>query len=129
MNHALALASFFIAPVSLGGYFHNDADFAVSVVAYHAGTSVGVDFISREPYSNPASALGRPTIDTTGDGFAGPPSAAIPVVPPYAAFRAHELVTIGGGGHLILELGTPATNDPDNPHGIDLIVFGNAFST
>ncbi len=32
------------------------------------GEGIGVDFIDGRPFNNPDTALGRPTVDTTGDG-------------------------------------------------------------
>lgn len=101
-------------------------DFAVEVVEYVPGMGVGFDAVSGEPFDNPQMALGPPTVDTTGTGFEIPADQAVPVVPVYPAFRAHELVTIGDGGWLTLRFGRPVYNDPFNPYGIDFIIFGNA---
>jgi len=47
-----------------------------------------------------------------------------PFNPPYGE---DEIVSIGGGGSLVVSFDEPVTDDPDNPFGIDLIVFANAF--
>jgi hypothetical protein len=102
-------------------------DFATTVVDYVPGAGIGTDWLSGEPDSDPATALGRPTVDTTGDNWFVPESTPMPVVPPGTAWRAFEIVTVGTGGHLILGFDHPVWNNPDNPFGLDLIVFGNAF--
>jgi hypothetical protein len=107
-------------------YVYDPADFATEVVDYVPGTGVPTDFLSGEPYDNPANALGRPTVDTTGDAFSMPEAERVPAVPVYGPWRARELVTVGQGGRLVVKFDRPVTNDPQNPHGIDLLVFGNS---
>lgn len=47
---------------------------------------------------------------------------------PFAsAYEADEIVAIGRGGSLVLQFDHPVTNDPNNPFGIDLLIFGNTF--
>ena len=84
--------------------------------------------ISYSPGSNPAggftiasSALGEPTRFTGGPFF---PQAVTPFQP---AFMTSELVSIGAGGQLVVAFDHDVTDDPRNPFGVDLIVFGNAF--
>ncbi len=125
----LAAAASLIPVVShtAGAYTHDPSDFATLVVDYTAGTGIGTDFLNSQPYNDPAAALGRPTVDTTGDGWqTGPPSEAQPVVPVYPAFRSFEIVTVGDGGSLTLSFDHPVRDDPHNPFGIDFIVFGNS---
>jgi hypothetical protein len=102
-------------------------DFAIEVVEYVEGSGVGSDFITGDPFNNSNCALGRPTLETTGDGGFIPVEENVPVVPVCSAFRAFELVTIGDSGHLTVKFSHPVANDKNNPYGIDLIVFGNAF--
>jgi outer membrane protein assembly factor BamB len=102
-------------------------EFADSVVDYVEGTGVGNDYISGEPFNNPATALGRPTVDSTGEDWSIPESTAVPVVDVYPVFRAFEIVTVGTDGSLILEFDHNIENDPDNPYGVDFIVYGNAY--
>jgi hypothetical protein len=47
-------------------------DFAAEVVSYTEGAGVGFDPIDFEFYNQPATALGRPTLETTGDMDIGP---------------------------------------------------------
>lgn len=90
------------------------AQFASNVVLYEPGLGASAAF------QNPGSALGEPArfID---DPFGGA------VTPFNAPFLGSQLVQVGRGGSLVLELSTPASNDAAHPYGVDLIVFGNAF--
>jgi hypothetical protein len=88
---------------------------ASTVVAYVPGTGAG------SAYQQPASALGEPS-RFTGVGIE--PGAVTPFRPP---FLPTEVVSIGRGGHLVLAFADPVQDDPRNPYGIDLVVYGNAF--
>lgn len=88
---------------------------ASRVVSYVAGSGAGGAF------QNPARALGAPS-RFTGAGIE--PGAVTPFRP---AFLSSELVSVGRGGELVLAFDQPVTDDPRNPWGIDLIVFGNAM--
>jgi hypothetical protein len=110
-------------------YANPPSPFAVEVVEYVPGTGVGSDWISGDPYDNPATALGRPTVDTTGDDWFIPVDEPVPVVPVYPPFRAFEVVTIGYDGYLVLAFDHAVRNDPDNPYGLDFIIFGCASLT
>jgi len=107
------------------GYDYDANDFAVEVVSYVEGAGVGFDVIDFEPYNQPETALGRPTLETTGDMDIGP-NTVMAVVPVYPAWRSFEVVTIGSGGELVLRFNHHVGDDEDNPYGIDFIVFGNA---
>ncbi len=116
-----------VAPAS-ANYTYNPSDFATEVISYTPGVGVGTDWISGQPFADPTTALGRPTVDTTGDNFLlGPASMAIPVNPVFAPFRSHELVTVGAGGTLILKFEKPVEDHAANPFGIDLLIYGNSF--
>ena len=116
----------FLTTIALGlDYDLND--FATEVVQYVEGSGVGKDWISGQPYNNLNCALGRPTLETTGDGWFIPPDESVPVVPVYTPFRAFEVVTIGNGGHLTVKFNHRIADDENNPYGIDFIVFGNAL--
>jgi len=108
------------------GYEYDANDFATEVVSYVKGTGVGLDYIDLTPFDNPNKALGRPTVDTTGDKDNMPVSSIVPVVGVYSAFRSFELVSVGHGGQLILKFSHPVSDDRNNPYGIDFIIFGNA---
>jgi hypothetical protein len=53
----------------------------------------------------------------------GPPIGTDPAIP-----NNNSIVALGGpGGAITLRFDTPVTDDPDNPLGLDCIVFSNAF--
>jgi hypothetical protein len=86
------------------------------VVSYDEGTGAPAN------YKVPAAALGKPTLFTDPSGSFGG------VVTPFnSSFGVGETVSIGAGGSLVVQFAEPVTNDPLNPFGIDLIVFGNSF--
>jgi hypothetical protein len=103
------------------------SEYATRVVEYVPGSGIGFDTIDFAPFDDPLNALGRPTIDTTGEGIFLPETNPVPVVAVSPPFRAFELVSIGGGGRLTLAFDHPVLDEPDNPFGIDVIVYGNAF--
>jgi len=108
--HAAILAVM-VATTTLGA----DSPFATEVVAFDPGIGgvPGYDF--------PEAALGEPTRTTGGGLF---PAAVTPFQP---AFLASELVSLGVGGSIVLAFDHQVLDDPANPYGIDLLVFGNAF--
>lgn len=85
-------------------------------------------WIEYDPGSNPAPGYTTPGVVLgaperfTGEGvFPGVVSAFNP------PFGTDELLSIGAGGTLVVQFDTPVTDDPGNPFGIDLLIFGNAF--
>lgn len=90
--------------------------FAASVVSYTSGTGVGAG------YDNPTRAIGEPT-RLTGIGTEYQSTTN----PFAAAYESSGLVTVGRGGSLVLAFDHAVTNDPANPFGVDLLVFGNSF--
>ena len=92
-----------------------DSPFATRVVSYIAGTGAATG------HRNPQTALGEPTRIT------GTSSAPETVTPFQPAWMPNQIVSIGAGGSLTLELGQAAFDSPNNPFGVDLIVFSNAF--
>ncbi len=99
---ALALASLFLVPSV------TRAQFASAVVSYDHGTGFAANF------TNANAALGAPASG----------GSVTPYAPP---FSTSQLVSIGAGGWLTLQLGTPIVNDPTHPYGIDFLIFGNSF--
>ena len=71
--------------ISMAGgyaYEYDPNDFAAEVVSYIQGTGVTEDYIDGSYFNQPDTALGRPTVDTTGDdpyGYGIDPSEAVPV--------------------------------------------------
>ena len=102
-----------MSPTSLIVFALLTNPFANSVVSYNAGTGAA------EGYTDPISAIGEPT-RFTGEGvWPGVVSQFNP------SFMPSELVSIGVGGELVLSFNEPIQDNPANPWGIDLIVFGN----
>lgn len=90
--------------------------FAAEVVSFSQGTGAVAS------YANPANVLGSPTRFT---GVGTPyPGAVTPFNP---AWGNGDLYSIGSGGHITVRFGQPVVNDPANPFGIDLLIFGNSF--
>ena len=85
------------------------------VVSYNGGTLGSADYV------NPLTALGSPERFTGETG--GFPAAVSPFNP---VWGTDEMVNIGPGGSLVLRFNEPVVNDPLNPFGIDLLIFGNA---
>jgi hypothetical protein len=94
-----------------------DAQHATEVIEYLPGNASA-------PFLDPQTTLGPPTRMSGIPGVL--PSTVTPFQP---AFGAGELVTIGQGGRLTVAFDQPVTDDPGNPFGIDLLIFGNAFFT
>ncbi len=89
--------------------------FATSVVSYTPGAGAG-------SFVDPDAALGSPTRYTgTQYGFPGS------VTPFNPSFDPGECVSLGLGGELVVSFDHPVMNDPNNPYGLDLLVFGNSF--
>lgn len=99
---------------------HAQNPWAVSVETYVEGSAP-----ASGGYTDPTAALGRPTVLTYADYTELEPSTV--VVPVYPPWEPDEIVSIGEGGKLILEMGKPITNHPRNPYGVDFLVFGNAL--
>lgn len=92
------------------------------VIEYVPGEGIGTDFVSTEAFTNELVSLGQPTRYTSdSDNYGGA------VTPLNGAFRSNEVVSVGRGGSLTVAFDEPVTDDPRNPFGIDLLVFGNAF--
>jgi len=103
------------ADASAGQAGRGDDPFADVVVDYQTGANPVPGFTTAE------AALGPPQ-RFTGEGF--DPMVVSPFNPPW---RPDEVVSIGAGGSLTLMFDAPVTNDPANPFGIDLLIFGNAL--
>ena len=102
--------------------------FADTVADYVEGSGTGyADWLSGDPFTDPETALGRPTVDTTGDDWYIDGDEPVPTVPVYPAFRSFELTMIGKDGSLTLAFDHRVYDNPDNPYGVDFIVFGNSF--
>jgi hypothetical protein len=90
------------------------AQFADSVISYTQGDGV----ISG--YNDPTAALGAPTVY---NGYQN-------TDPFNPAYLPGDIVGIGtNGGSLTLQFNTPIQNNPNNPFGLDFIIFGHAGFT
>lgn len=110
---ALALAGVVLSlPIRAAGY-------AEAVISYNSGNGFATEFGSGLGYTNQTAVLGAPSRITPGQ-FGGPVD---PFSPPYLR---EQLLSVGTGGSVTVRLETPALNLPDNPFGIDFIVFGSS---
>ena len=73
-------------------------------------------------FTNTQAVLGTPSAVTEGP-FGGPVD---PFNPPYLT---SQLISIGQGGNLTVQLEPPARNDASHPFGLDFIIHGNAGFT
>ncbi len=110
MNRIICLSALALSLV--GAPYAAASPWAFEVIRYDdTGATVG--------YTDGTRALGAPSTDT---GFGD-----VSLVNP--AFATTQLVSVGVGGELVVKFQNPVTDDPGNPFGLDLIVFGNAFFT
>jgi hypothetical protein len=107
--YSLFLSGLFFATISLAA---NHAD---RVIAYHPGNEPG-------PLTNAPAILGEPSRQTQDPQWGTYP--VDPFSPPYLD---SQLVSLESGGSLTVRFERPVTDDPASPHGLDFLVFGNAF--
>jgi hypothetical protein len=93
--------------------YAGDDPFADEVISYDQGANPAPG------YTDSSTVLCSPQRFTGEDVV---PSVVSPFSPPYGI---DEIVSIGAGGHLVVRFDTPVTDDPGNPWGIDLLIFGN----
>jgi hypothetical protein len=97
-----ASAVLFLVPIA------TQAQFASGVISYNPGSGFSPNF------TNSTAALGAPA---SGSGIT-------PFAPP---FSTSQIVSIGAGGSLTLQFNAPILNNPADPYGIDMMIFGNSF--
>jgi hypothetical protein len=103
-------------------YLPNTNDFATQVIS-----SSGIS--SKSPYNDPTAVLGPPTL-TFFDIYDGDLTNRATIIdPPYnvTPFGSDLITEITNGGQITVMMGRKVYHDPNNPYGIDLIVFGNSF--
>jgi len=102
-----------MSPLPIIVYSLFTSPWADTVISYDEGVG------GSPGYNSAAAAIGEPS-RFTGEGiWPG-------VVSPFnAPWLADEIVSIGSTGSLIVAFEEPVIDDPANPWGIDLIVFGN----
>lgn len=108
----------FAGPVTnqvLEAFFH--IPWATQATGYTAGTNSFVQ--GSVHYRRPEAALGEPTRRTSYGA-----DDVTMFQPPWVT---NEIVSIGSGGELIVAFDHPVLDDPKNPYGVDLLVFGNAM--
>ena len=108
----LALAGGFVLPTL------TYAQFANSVYDYTEGYGVTAG------YNDPTAALGAPSTETMDPVYGNSP-----VDPFDAPYLSSQIVGVGTGGTLTLQFNTPIQNNPNNPYGLDFIIFGHAGFT
>jgi hypothetical protein len=106
-------------------YIANTNDFATQII-----NTTNIYTIA--PYNTPVAILGRPTlkfIDHFAPHQANPIHRSKIVEPPYWTDpSSNNIITeINAGGEITVNMGRKVYDDPNNPYGIDLIVYGNSF--
>ncbi|WP_437761575.1 hypothetical protein WMF27_04015 [Sorangium sp. So ce281] len=104
-------------------YVYDPNDFAVAVVS---STSLPATSL----YNDPAAVLGRPALKFNNGTIANPQFRRVKVIEPaYNTGTANErlITTLNAGQSITVRMGRLVYDDPNNPYGIDLNVFGNAF--
>ncbi len=115
MDKSISVAAI-CAVVLMGSVVAQAGPYATNVISYQAGTNASGG------YNDPNTALGEPE-RVTGEG-AWPGDVTMFNSP----WGTDEIVSIGAGGHLIVQFDHPVVDNPvDVNWGIDLLVFGNAF--
>jgi hypothetical protein len=103
-------------------YVCNTNDFATAIVSTN-----NIDATS--PYNNPLAVLGRPTLKFLDHYGTKTAHRSKIIEPPYWTDPAtNDVITeITAGGQITVNLGRKVYDDPNNPYGIDLIIYGNSF--
>jgi hypothetical protein len=100
---ALALAGGVIVPQIC------PAQYAGAVISYNPGSGASASYTN-----NPGAALGAPALGSSVTPFAAP-------------YLASQLVGLGAGGEITLQMSTPIVNNPADPYGINFNLFANQF--
>jgi hypothetical protein len=105
-------------------YAVNTNDFAMQVVS-------SSNLAASSPYNDPTAVLNAPTRQFF-DPYDGDVTDRVSILdPPYNVTpEGGAVVTeITSGGQITVQLGRKVYDDPDNPYGVDLIVYGSSFFT
>jgi len=86
------------------------AQFAGAVISYDPGTGFAAGF------TNASAAIGAPASGGSVTPFAPP-------------FSTSQIVSLGAGGEITLQLASPWTHDSAHAYGLDLNIFANEFFT
>ena len=90
--------------------------FATEVVSYMPGTN------AQFGYDDVNSVLGEPSLETPGW-----PSGYQDVTVFVSPWAADQILSVGAGGSLVVKFDHEVVDDPYNPYGLDLIIFGSAL--
>ncbi len=103
-------------------YVCNTNDFAVLVISTN-----GV--YTASPYNDPTAMLNRPALNFVDHFGTGTVHRTKIIEPPYwTAPDGSDVITeISSGGEVTVKLGRKVYDDPNNPYGVDLVVYGNSF--
>ncbi|QOJ15638.1 MAG: hypothetical protein HRU75_13745 [Planctomycetia bacterium] len=99
---------------------HAQDPWADDVISYGPGSNFELN------NDNPNTVLGAPE-RITGETVFDPWDFPATVTPFSTPYQRDEIVSVGAGGHLVVRFDEPIRNDPANPWGLDLILFGNGF--
>lgn len=116
MRRVMTLSAVLLALASATGV---SAQYASRVVRYEPGAGYAKEFGTGLGYTDPSAALGEPSRSTPGD-WGGP------VDPFNPAYLRSQVVSLGAGGILDVQLDTPVRRDPAHPFGMDFLVFGTS---
>ena len=103
-------------------YVCHSNDFAVAIVSTN-------NIASFSPYNDPLAVLGRPTLNFF-DPYDGAVTDRVSIIddPFNVTPSGSDVITeIKDGGQITVKLGRKIYDDPHNPYGIDLIIYGNSF--
>ena len=106
-------------------YVCNANDFAVQIVSTN-------NIYTVSPYNKVAAVLGRPTLKFI-DHFTPHQTSIIHrskiIEPPYWTDpNTNDVIAeISSGGQITVNMGRKIYDDPNNPYGVDLIIYGNSF--
>lgn len=116
------------SPAARAAFVYNPDDFAVQVVS---STGFPASPGATQYYSDPNAILGRPALQFK-DIYGSNPTAFHRVKliePAYATGLNGEklITTFNAGQSVTVQMGRTVYDNPSNPYGIDLIVYGNSF--
>lgn len=93
---------------------------ADQVISYAQGTNSAANY-----NLDPTVALGSPERITGENTPFGPFPGGVTMF--NSPWGTDEIISIGAGGELLVQFDDAVEDDPTNPFGVDLIIFGNSF--
>jgi len=121
LGSAAAALTLAVASAAQAGYVYDPNDFAVEVVSSSGLPATSI-------YNDPSAVLGRPSTWFYNQ-WGSPGNRRVKLVEPaYNTFNGQKLITtIPLNAQITVKMGRKVYDDPNNPYGIDLLVFGNSF--